>query len=246
MIHQGDCVELLPTLPDGAASLVVASPPYNIGKAYETRTTMEDYLAWHRQVVNLLPRVIADDGHVAWQVGTHVDKGVVTPLDLLVYSHFIDAGFKLRNRIIWAVDHGLHATQRLSGRHETILWFSKTGDYYFDLDSIRIPQKHPGKKHYKGPKKGQLSCNPKGKNPGDVWTIPQLRHNHPQKTDHPCQYPEALIEPLVTALTQPGDLVVDPFAGAGTSLAVAQRLGRAAWGCELMPEYVEIAQARLA
>ena len=108
----------------------------------------------------------------------------------------------MRNRIVWHFEHGLHCSRRLSGRYETIMWFTKGDDYVFELDPIRVPQKYPGKKYFKGPKAGQYSCNPLGKNPGDVWTIPNVKSNHVEKTGHPCQFPVELIERLVLALTR--------------------------------------------
>src|ERR1041384_3300304 len=91
------------------------------------------------------------------------------------------------------------------------LRYSKGRRYRFDLNAVRVPQKYPGKKHYKGPKKGKLSGNPKGKNPSDVWEIPNVKSRHVEKTKHPCQFPVALVQRLVRALTLPGSLVVDPF-----------------------------------
>ena len=124
---------------------------------------------------------------------------------------------KLRNRIVWHFEHGLHCSRRLSGRHETILWFTKSNAYTFHLDDIRVPPKYPNKRHFKGPKLGQLSCHPLGKNPGDVWIFPNVKNNHVEKTNHPCQFPVELAERLILALTSPGDLVLDPYMGVGSS-----------------------------
>ncbi|WP_199864372.1 site-specific DNA-methyltransferase, partial [Rhizobium sp. EC-SD404] len=96
-----------------------------------------------------------------------------------------------------------------------------------------------------GPKKGQLSGHPLGKNPGDVWDIPNVKHNHREKTSHPCQFPEALIERLVAALTNEGDRIVDPYAGSGTTGAVAQRLDRRAFLIERDSSYAAIARNRV-
>src|SRR6185437_14514098 len=131
----------------------------------------------------------------------------------------------------------LHCATRLSGRYETVLWFTKADKYKFYLDRIRVPQKYPGKKHYKGPKKGQFSSNPAGRNPGDVWAIPNVKHNHPEKTDHPCQFPLELVERLILALTDNGDLVCDPYMGSGTTIAAAVLHGRRAAGSEVKEAY---------
>jgi len=224
--------------------LVVTSPPYNIGKPYEARIDLRAYLAGQRLVIAEIARVLDPRGSVCWQVGNHVRRGEVFPLDSLFYSEFVDCGFKLRNRIIWEFEHGLHCATRLSGRYETVSWFTKSDKYKFYLDRIRVPQKYPGKKHYKGPKKGQFSSNPAGRNPGDVWAIPNVKHNHPEKTDHPCQFPLELVERLILALTDNGDLVCDPYMGSGTTIAAAVLHGRRAAGSEVKEAYLHIAAAR--
>jgi adenine-specific DNA-methyltransferase len=155
-------------------------------------------------------------------------------------------GLRLRNRVIWTFGHGEHCKLRLSPRYETILWFTKGDDYVFELDPIRVPQKYPGKKAFRGPRAGEYVCNPLGKNPGDVWEIPNVKSAHPEKTEHPCQFPVELVERLVLSLTKPGDLVVDPYCGAGSSLVAALKHGRRAAGSDLEPRYVEIARERIA
>ncbi len=241
----GDCLELLRALPDSAAKLIVTSPPYNIGKSYERRSAFDEYLAWQSLIIDECVRVLSDAGSICWQVGNYVRDGEVIPLDIALYPLFAKHGLKLRNRIVWHFEHGLHCSKRLSGRHETILWFTKTDSYTFNLDPIRVPQKYPGKKHFKGPRAGQLSGNPLGKNPGDVWVFPNVKNNHVEKTVHPCQFPVELVDRLVLSLTEPGDLVLDPFAGVGTAIAAAVRQGRRGCGAELLPEYVDIAHERI-
>lgn len=148
-------------------------------------------------------------------MGNYVDNGEIIPLDILLYPIFSSFKLKLRNRIVWHFGHGLHASKRFSGRYEVILWFTKTDEYVFNLDNVRVPQKLPNKKHFKGPNKGKLSGHPLGKNPSDVWEIPNVKSNHVEKTIHPCQFPVELIERLVLALTDEGDWVFDPFIGGG-------------------------------
>jgi adenine-specific DNA-methyltransferase len=200
-------------LHDESVQLVVTSPPYNIGKKYEKKSTLDDYVHGQAQVISECVRVLAPRGSLCWQVGNHVDNGEIFPLDMVLYHVFRDHGLKLRNRIIWHFEHGLHGTRRLSGRYETILWWTKADDYVFNLDPIRVPSKYPGKKYYKGPRYGERSGNPLGKNPADVWTIPNVKFNHVEKTHHPCQFPVELVERLVLALTNEGDVVLDPYAG---------------------------------
>lgn len=166
-------------------------------------------------------------------------------MDIFLYQICKNLGLKLRNRIVWCFEHGLHCRNRLSGRYETILWFTKSDDYVFHLDPIRVPQKYPGKKYFKGPKAGQYSCNPLGKNPGDVWVIPNVKHNHVEKTDHPCQFPIELVERLVLSMTNKGDLVVDPYIGVGSAACAAVLHGRRAAGADTSPPYLKIAASRL-
>ncbi|MEN6303033.1 MAG: site-specific DNA-methyltransferase [Armatimonadia bacterium] len=246
IVFPGDCRNLLAQIPDGEASLIVTSPPYNIGKRYEKKSALQSYLQMQADIIAESVRICSDQGSICWQVGNYVENGEIAPLDMLLYPIFASHKLQLRNRIVWHFEHGLHCTRRFSGRYEVILWFTKTDNYHFDLDAVRVPQKYQTKKHFKGPKAGQLSCNPMGKNPGDLWIMPNVKANHREKTSHPCQFPIALIERLVLALTRPGELVVDPYLGAGTSAVAAIMHGRRAAGADLMPEYLEIARERIA
>lgn len=242
---QGDCREILAELQPGSAKLITTSPPYNIGKAYEQNMSLDEWADDQKKIIDLAVRALQVSGSLCWQVGNCVNSGEVIPLDSVIIPLVRAAGLTLRNRIIWTFGHGLHCKHRLSGRYETVIWATKGDDYTFNLDPIRIPQKFPGKKHYKGPKKGQLSGNPLGKNPGDIWDITNVKHNHPEKTAHPCQTPEELISRLVKSLTDPGDLIIDPYAGSGTAGVVAKRLKRRAVLIERDADYVAIARARL-
>jgi adenine-specific DNA-methyltransferase len=241
-----DNLGFMATVADASIQLIVTSPPYNIGKAYEARTPLDSYVAEQEQVISECVRLLDPRGSLCWQVGNHVENGEIFPLDTVLYPVFKKNGLKLRNRIVWHFEHGLHCSKRLSGRYETILWFTKTDDYKFNLDPIRIPPKYPGKKHFKGPKAGQLSCNPMGKNPGDVWIFPNVKNNHVEKTIHPCQFPVELVERLVLSLTNPGDNVFDPYMGVGSAIIGALKHGRDGYGCDVVPEYVDIARQRVA
>jgi adenine-specific DNA-methyltransferase len=245
VVYGGDCLELLKTVPDEVIQLVVTSPPYNIGKEYEKKLKLETYLAQQASVIRECVRVLSPRGSICWQVGNHVERGAIIPLDAILYPVFSELGLKMRNRIIWHFEHGLHCTNRFSGRYETIIWFTKTDDYTFNLDPVRVPQKYPGKKHFKGPNAGQYSGNPLGKNPGDVWIIPNVKSNHVEKTEHPCQFPVELIERIVLSMTNEGDWVLDPFLGTGTSIIAAIRHSRRGAGAEVMPKYVELARNRI-
>lgn len=240
-----DNLAFMEALPDGQFKLIVTSPPYNIGKDYESKTSLKAWLECQKQVIAECVRLLHPHGSICWQVGNYVRKGEIIPLDVVLYPVFAELGLKLRNRIVWHFGHGLHCAKRLSGRYETINWWTLSDDYTWNLDAIRVPSKYPGKRHFKGPNIGKLSGNPKGKNPSDVWTFPNVKNNHPEKTVHPCQFPVELVERLVLAMTEEGDAVFDPYMGVGSSIIAALKHGRAAWGCDLVPEYVETAQDRV-
>lgn len=245
VLYKGDCLRLLSKVPDGFVKLVVTSPPYNLGKAYERRVGLEKYLDQQRRVITECVRVLSDGGSICWQVGNYVDNGEIIPLDVVLYPIFDSLGLRLRNRIVWHFGHGLHASKRFSGRYEVIMWFTKGKEYTFNLDAIRVPQKYPNKKHFKGPKKGEFSCNPLGKNPTDVWEIPNVKANHVEKTIHPCQFPVELIERLVLSMTGEEDWVLDPFIGVGTTAIAALIHNRKAIGADITTEYIEIARKRI-
>lgn len=240
-----DNLEFMRDIPEASIQLVVTSPPYNIGKSYEKRSPLETYLGEMKPVIAECVRVLRPSGSICWQVGNYVDNGEVVPLDTVFYPLFKAHGLKLRNRIVWHFGHGLHSTKRLSGRYETINWFTKTDDYTFNLDPIRVPSKYPNKRHFKGPKIGQLSGNPLGKNPSDVWEFPNVKSNHVEKTIHPCQFPVELVERLVLSMTDPGDSVLDPYMGVGSSVIAAAMHNREGYGCDTVEEYVDIAWERM-
>ena len=260
--ENADALSFMKTLPDQSVELIITSPPYNIGKEYESRMNIEKYLNNMRPVLFEVNRILSDNGSICWQTGNFVDKGEVFPLDIFYYSMFKNLGMKLRNRIIWHFGHGLHCKNRFSGRYETILWFTKSDQYIFHLDAVRIPSKYPGKRYYKGDKKGQVSGNRLGKNPEDVWEmtvqrliddwdcliwdIPNVKSNHPEKENHPCQFPVELAERCILALTDENDIVYDPFAGVGSALIAALKNHRRAYGSELERKYVEIGLDRIA
>jgi adenine-specific DNA-methyltransferase len=246
ILYHGDCRDLLPALPDCSVQLVVTSPPYNIGKSYEERQALGDYLALQAEVIAECVRVLSPTGSLCWEVGNHIiGTAEILPLDMALHDIFARQGLHLRNRIVWHFEHGLHCKKRFSGRYEVIMWYTKTDDYHFDLDPVRVPQKYPGKRHFKGPRAGELSGNPLGKNPSDVWIFPNVKHNHREKTVHPCQFPVELVDRLVLALTEPDDLVLDPFAGVSSALVAALLRGRRACGAEIMEEYVDISRRRI-
>lgn len=240
-----DNLEFMRSLRKNSFHLIVTSPPYNVGKEYEKKATLEAYVEEQSSVIAEAVRLLHPNGSICWQVGNHVDDGEVFPLDIVLYQLFKNHGLKLRNRIVWQFGHGLHCQKRFSGRHETILWFTKSNDYIFNLDPVRVPSKYPNKKHFKGPNQGKISSNPLGKNPSDVWDIPNVKANHVEKTDHPCQFPVGLVERLVLALTNAGQNVLDPYLGVGSSAIAALKHGRNAYGCDTTESYIDIANNRI-
>jgi len=244
-LYNGDCLEFMKTIPDNSIQLIVTSPPYNIGKPYEKKLKLEEYLKQQAAVIKECVRILKPEGSICWEVGNYVDKGEIIPLDILLYDVFKKQDLKLRNRIVWHFGHGLHCSRRFSGRYEVILWFTKGDNYVFNLDAVRIPQKYPGKKYFKGPNKGEFSCHPLGKNPSDVWDIPNVKSNHVEKTIHPCQFPVALVQRLVLALSNEDDIVFDPFLGVGSTAIAAVINNRKAAGSEILKEYYEIASERV-
>lgn len=252
-----DCLDALRTFESRKFDLILTSPPYNIGKSYETKTSIEKYLETQEEIIQQLVRTLSDRGNLCWQVGNYVDRGEVFPLDIYYYPIFKKHGLKLRNRVVWHFGHGLHASNRFSGRYETLLWFSKTDDYIFNLDDVRVESKYPGKLHFKGPKRGQPSGNPLGKNPSDIWevmlkdwetglwNIPNVKSNHPEKTEHPCQFPVELVERCVLALSNEESWVLDPFAGVCSTIIGALMHDRRAVGIERDREFCRTGEERI-
>lgn len=257
VLHCGDTAEFIKTIPNDKIKLIITSPPYNVGKSYEKKQDIKKYLEWHKPIIKEMVRILHPEGSVCWQVGNYVENGEIFPLDVFYYEIFKEYGLKLRNRIVWHFGHGLHARKRFSGRYETLLWFTKSDKYSFNLDPVRIPSKYPNKKYFKGEKKGQLSGNPLGKNPSDfweavyqdwekeIWEIPNVKNNHPEKTIHPCQFPVELVERCVLALTNKNDFVYDPYAGVGSALIAGIKHKRKVIGSEKEKQYVDIAKERI-
>jgi adenine-specific DNA-methyltransferase len=244
-LYNGDCERFLAHAKNVGKKfdLVFSSPPYNIGKSYakyDDRQAMEKYIAWQTRVIDGCVERLTPNGSICWQVGMHVHKGTVLPLDFVFGPILKGMGLKYRNRIVWAFEHGLHCKRRFSGRYEVILWFSKSDDYLFNLDAVRHPIQKTDHRTIKNAEGDIL-----GENPSDYWSVPNVKFNHVEKTAHPCQFPVALVQRFLLALTKPGDCVFDPFLGAGTTAAAAAQFKRKFYGCEIDPEYFAIARRRV-
>ena len=244
-IFLGDCLELLRDIPEGSVDLIVSSPPYNIGKEYESRQHLAVYLEQQRIVLSECTRVLKGTGSLFWQTGSYSNDGMLIPLDIRFFPILEDLGMCPRNRIMWVRQHGLHARHKFSARHETILWFTKGHDYKFSLDPIRVPQKYQDKKAWRGENKGELTCNPLGKNPGDIWIFRNVKHNHEEQTIHPAQFPEDMIARIILCTTENGDVVLDPYMGTGTVAVVARDHGRHYLGAEVDKDYHDVALRRI-
>ena len=240
-----DNKNILKEIPDGSVDLIISSPPYNIGKAYEKRTALDNYLHEQSLVLRECARILKPTGSIFWQVGSYSSKGILIPLDVKLFPILEGLGLFPRNRIIWVRQHGLHAQKKFSARHESILWFTKSDEYKFYLDNIRVPQKYQNKRGYRGNNKGELTCNPEGKNPGDIWLFRNVKHNHEERTIHPCQFPEDMIARIILATTDIDDVVFDPYMGTGTVAVVAKANDRYYIGAENDKDYVDISTRRL-
>lgn len=234
-----DVLDFLALVPDEVVQTVVTSPPYNVGRAYSNAAGADCmrhlfYLGWQVQVISEIARVLKPGGTVVYQTGLTIDAetGERFPLDELLAPFFRKAGLTYRNRVVWPAQNGLTPKNRLAERYETALVFSR-GEPHFNPNAIRVAQKHPGKRHFKGPNKGQLSGRPLGAFPSDLWgDIIHLMHNHPEKTEHPAAFPVAFAKRAILAYSQPGDLICDPFCGSGSSEIAAIEAGRAFIGCD--------------
>ena len=241
----GDSLKFLTSIENKKIfDLVVTSPPYNIGKSYEKKQDFSLYLDWQKKIIDSIIPKLKDTGSICWQVGNYIDKDSIYPIDIALHEIFRSHGLKLKNRIIWSFGHGLHNQKKFSGRYEVIMWYTKTNDYIFNLDNVRIPSKYPNKRFYKGPNKGKVSSNPLGKNPSDVWEIPNVKSNHIEKTEHPCQFPIALVERLVLALTNKNNTVFDPFMGVASAGIAAMKNNRKFIGVELDKNFFKIGKKR--
>lgn len=244
-IYAGDCLEYLRKVPDLSIPLTVTSPPYNIGKDYESVLPVEKYLDWCEDWIKEVHRVTDPAGAFWLNLGYMPveGRGKAIPIPYLLWDR---VPFFLLQEVVWHYGAGVSARRGFSPRNEKFLWYVKSpDDYTFRLDDVRDPNvKYPNQK-----KNGKLRCNPKGKNPGDVWIFPKVTsgkdRSSKERTKHPAQFPADVITRVVKASSAPGDVVLDPFLGSGTTAEVALRTGRQCIGFELEPAYIDIAADRL-
>lgn len=245
LLYQGDCVELLAKLPPHSVHLAVTSPPYNIGKEYEQPLHLEAYLAWCARWIGQIHSAMRPDGAFWLNLGYLAIPGRARaiPIPYLLWDR---VPFFLMQEIVWTYGAGVAGRRAFSPRNEKFLWYVKDQDnYVFDLDAVRDPEvKYPHQK-----KNGKFRCNPLGKNPGDVWAIPKVTsgtdRSSPERTDHPAQFPLRVIDRIIRACSAPGDVILDPFMGSGSTAEAAIRAGRRVVGFELSARYIDIAARRL-
>lgn len=245
LIYQGDCIELLTRLPNSLIPLIVTSPPYNIGKEYETCVPVETYLNWCESWIRELHRISASRGAFWLNLGyTSIEaRAKAIPIPYLLWDR---VPYFLIQEIVWNYGAGVAGKTFFSPRNEKFLWYVKDStDYTFNLDDVRDPNvAYPHQR-----KNGKLKCNPRGKNPTDVWQLPKVtsgkNRSSKERMPHPAQFPLAVIERIIRASSNPGDAVLDPFLGSGTVIEAALRSGRVGIGFEINTEYVKIAAARI-
>ncbi len=248
----GDCVKLLAAVPEASVALAFADPPFNIGYEYDVyhdRRGRADYLAWTVRWLDAVRRVLAADGSFYVAIGDEYAAEVKVRLDAL--------GLTLRNWIVWHYTFGVHCQKKFTRSHAHIFYYVvDPKSFVFNADAVRVPSAR--QTTY-----ADRRANPKGRLPDDTWVLrPQederffgpetdtwyhsrVCGTFKERTGHPCQMPEGVLERIVRASSRPGDLVLDPFAGSGTTLAVAKRLGRNYLGMELSQEYAEQVRLRL-
>jgi site-specific DNA-methyltransferase (adenine-specific) len=241
-IHQGDTIEFLRSLPDGSAQLIIADPPYNLGKDFgigKKYKKVSEWLDWSRCWIPECARILAPDGNL-FIYGIHHHS-------CYIQCHLYEIGMVYRRQIIWYYENGWSKyTNGPSCHYEPILWFAHTNDSTYH--PIREPYKSTERLKHKITKNGKTwTPHPDGRLAGDVWRFPTLagRRFRDERTDHPTQKPLALTNRIVTHFSNPGDLVLVPFVGSGTECVSAALNGRGYIGAELNPAYIEIAEKRL-
>ena len=226
----GDSLDVMRDMDSESADLVIADPPYNLGKNYGNNIDsleFDDYMEFTRNWTTECQRILKSTGTIYVFMGFRFISWLYQILEKERRLLFV-------NWICWHYTQGIGKTRGFSPRHDDILMFSKSPNYCFNLDDVRVPQKY-----YRS------INNMRGANPGDVWEFSHVHYCNENRQSHPTQKPEGLVERMVLASSHPGDFVLDPFAGSGTTLRVCQQLDRHCTGIEINPEYVEMTRKRL-
>ena len=238
----GDCIEEMSKLPSGSAQLIIADPPYNVGPSFgidKEWNRSNEWLPWSRAWLTEAVRILAPGGSI-FVYGIHHYQGFIQAL-------MYELGLKYRRQIIWTYENGwTRSTKSLATHYEPLLWFSK--DDTFTYHVIREPYKSVERLKNKIYKNGkEWVPHPDGRMAGDVWSFPTLagRRFRDERTEHPTQKPMSITDRIVVHFSNPGDLVVVPFAGSGTEVVSAKKNGRHYWGVDIKPEFVDLARRRL-
>lgn len=225
-----DCCDFLKLLPDESVQLICIDPPYNLELA--GWDIYDNYIDWAAKWLNEAYRVLSKNGNLVVFGGIQFRD--VKSGDLIDIIHYIrhNTKFKLINTIIWRYKNGMSAHRYFANRHEEAIWLAKTNDYYFDLDSVREPYSEKDLKAALRDKRLNPENTMKGKNPTNVWEINRLNGNSKERVGHPTQKPVEIIERFVKALSYPGSVVLDFFAGSGTVGRVCITEGRHCLMCD--------------
>lgn len=245
VIYNTDCLETMRSLPNECINLTVTSPPYNIGKEYEKPLPLNEYLDWCASWIAEIYRITAPNGAFWLNLGylSIPDRAKAIPIPYLLWDRI---PFYLIQEVVWNYGAGVAGRKFYSPRNEKFLWYVKDScAYTFNLDDVRDPNvKYPNQK-----KNGKIKVNPKGKNPTDVWQLPKVTSGRnrasKERTPHPAQFPIAVIERIIKASSNVGDIVFDPFMGSGTTAVVALGLQRRAVGFEIRADYCDLAASRI-
>ncbi len=251
-----DCVAILPSLVNANATLVIADPPYNVydvsqfthAVPFQRRNIAvdfdkhdADFLAFSQQWIDLLIPALAPDGSLFVFGGVNYKQGS----DLLALLPLLRDKLSFINLIVWHYPNGSDSRRFFANRYELIAWFACSRKYVFNLDDVREPYDEETLQTYLKDKRLNPDTVKKGRNPTNVWDVPRVGGNAKERLGHPTQKPEMLIERIIKAGTSPGDLVIDPFGGVGTTPSVCARLGRRCIAIECNPAYYQVAVDRL-
>lgn len=226
----GDAIDVLAQFEAESVDLIISDPPYNLGKNYGNNHDIkgfDEYLNFSRKWLRLAHRILKPNGTIYVFMGFRFISYLFDILEREIEMFF-------NNWIVWHYTQGIGRKRGFSPRHDDILMFTKSHEFIFNLDNIRVPQKYYRERN-----------NMRGANPGDVWKFSHVHYCNENRENHPTQKPEGLIERMILASSNEGFVVLDPFLGSGTTLRVCQQLNRKGYGIEINPEYVNMSEARL-
>lgn len=239
-----DCCDLLAKIPNKSVQLIVCDPPYNILLADWDRHA--DYLQWASRWLKEAERVLSDSGSIVIFGGLQYQAEAGSgDLLTLIYHLRTTSAMRLANLIVWNYPNGMGAHRFFASRHEEIAWFAKTKHYHFDLDAVREEFDPATKAAYLRDKRLRPESVEKGKNPSNVWRMMRLNGNSKERVGHPTQKPCALIQRVVRALSYPGSVVLDFFAGSGVTTRVCIEEKRHSISADIDPQMKVYLQKQL-